>query len=85
MKFVLVNGRTPCRQSFCVQCREPIGSSYLREIGTRLRYCDQKCYADHSKMPVLALEIHAAASSFATSLFVDSAKMFGFDFHEAQP
>src|SRR6266849_1948280 len=39
MRFVLVNGRTPCPQTFCVLCCEPIGASYLREIGTRLCYC----------------------------------------------
>jgi len=47
MRFVLVNGRTPCRQSFCGRCREPIGASYLREIDTQLSYCDHACYADH--------------------------------------
>jgi hypothetical protein len=44
MKFVLVNGRTPRPQSFCALCCEPIGQSYLREISTRLSYCDHMCY-----------------------------------------
>jgi len=43
MRFVLVNGRTPSPQSFCVLCCEPIGASYLREIGTQLPYCDHNC------------------------------------------
>ncbi|PWE78539.1 hypothetical protein XF30_19120 [Bradyrhizobium sp. SUTN9-2] len=43
--FVLVNGRTPFRQTSCVQCYEPISGSYLREIATRLPYCDHQCYA----------------------------------------
>ncbi|MDA9543345.1 MULTISPECIES: hypothetical protein [unclassified Bradyrhizobium] len=43
--FVLVNGRTPFRQTSCMQCCEPISSSYLREIATRLPYCDHQCYA----------------------------------------
>lgn len=43
--FVLVNDRTPFRQTWCMQCCEPIGSGYLREIGTRLPYCDYQCYA----------------------------------------
>ena len=47
MEFVLVNGRTPRPQSFCVLCCEPIGESYLREIGTRLSYCNHNCYVDH--------------------------------------
>ena len=47
MRFILVNGRTPCRQSACALCSKPIGAGYLREIGTRLPYCDADCYADH--------------------------------------
>jgi hypothetical protein len=44
MKFILVNGRTPRPQSFCVLCCEPIGETYVREIATRLSYCDHQCY-----------------------------------------
>jgi len=47
MKFILVNGRSPCRNSVCGLCGEPIDISYLREMGTQLYYCDQGCYADH--------------------------------------
>jgi hypothetical protein len=56
MRFILVNGRTPCPQSSCVLCCEPIGTSYLREIGTRLSYCDHNCYADHCRSAVLVPE-----------------------------
>jgi hypothetical protein len=45
MKFILVNGRTPRPQSFCARCCEPIGASYLREIATRLSYCDHGYHA----------------------------------------
>jgi hypothetical protein len=62
MKFILVNGRTPRPQSFCALCRQPIGASYLREIETRLPYCDDECYAEHCEGAVLALENHARAS-----------------------
>jgi hypothetical protein len=47
MKFVLVNHRTPRQQSFCALCCEHIGRTYLREIATRLTYCDHKCYLGH--------------------------------------
>jgi hypothetical protein len=47
MNFILVSGRTPCRNSVCALCGESIGNSYLREMGTQLYYCDQSCYADH--------------------------------------
>ncbi len=62
MRFVWVNGRTPCRQSFCVMCKEPIGAGHLREIGTRLIYCDHDCYADHCKSAVRFLKQQTRAS-----------------------
>lgn len=62
MRFVLVNGRTPRLESFCVLCSQPIGASYLRETGTQLAYCDHDCYAGHCKRAVLLLEGHARAS-----------------------
>ena len=43
--FVLVNDRTPFRQTWCMQCCETISGGYLREIATRLSYCDHECYA----------------------------------------
>ena len=55
MKFVLVNGRTPRPQSFCALCCEPIGESYVRELSTRLSYCDHKCYLGDGKVAVRAL------------------------------
>jgi hypothetical protein len=62
VKFILVNGRTPGLESFCSLCCEPIGDSYLREIATRLSYCDHKCYVGHCKVRVLALQNYARAS-----------------------
>ena len=47
MKFILVNGRTPIRITFCLQCCEKINGNYVREIRTRLPYCDYECYARH--------------------------------------
>jgi hypothetical protein len=62
MKFVLVNDRTPSKQSSCLLCREPIGRGYLREIGTGLFYCDHDCCANHCKSAVMALASLATAS-----------------------
>ena len=56
MKFILVNGRAPCPQSSCAFCCEPIGSGYLRELSTRLSYCNQHCYFGHSELITPALE-----------------------------
>src|SRR4051812_29345447 len=60
-EFVLVNGRTPRPQTFCAMCCEPIGENYLREIATRLSYCDHECYLDSCKGAVPALQHHARA------------------------
>ena len=65
MNFILVNGRTPCKQCSCTLCGERIGASYLREIGTQLCYCDHDCYADHCKSAVQALSNFAEAYSVA--------------------
>jgi len=62
MKFVLVNGRTPNPPSLCVLCCEPIEESYLRELTTRLSYCDHKCYLGHCKIAVSMLEERVRAS-----------------------
>jgi hypothetical protein len=56
MRFIMVNGRTPCRQSACARCSNQIGTRYLREIATRLPYCDLDCYADHCAGAIRALE-----------------------------
>ena len=62
MKFVLVHGRTPNPPSFCALCCESIGESYLRELTTRLSYCDRQCYLGHCKVAVQALQKRARAS-----------------------
>jgi hypothetical protein len=56
MRFVLVAGRTPTPQSFCTFCCDPIGDSYLRDVSTRLPYCDQICFAMHSENPAQVWE-----------------------------
>ena len=62
MRFILVNGRTPCRRSVCTLCCKPIALNYLREIETHLFYCDDRCYAEHCAGTVLAFQNHAKAS-----------------------
>jgi hypothetical protein len=59
MKFLLVNDRQPREDAYCTLCTEKVTESYVREIGTRLMYCDHQCYGGHVKVAVLALEYHA--------------------------
>lgn len=65
MRFVLVNERSPRQQASCVSCDEPIGTGYLREIGTHLTYCNHDCYEDHCSSAFLVLEGRAGASGAA--------------------
>lgn len=62
MKFVLVNDRTLKPQTYCALCCEPIGESYLRELGTGLPYCKHDCYLGDTKITLPALQYHARAS-----------------------
>jgi hypothetical protein len=62
MRFVLVNGRTPRPESFCALCCEPSGEGYLRELTTRLSFCDHWCYLGHCKLSVSQLNERARAS-----------------------
>jgi hypothetical protein len=50
MKFLLVNGRCPRPKSLCALCCERIGESYLRELNTRVSYCNYECYLGHCKL-----------------------------------
>jgi hypothetical protein len=63
MIFILVNGRTPCKQCTCALCGERIGASYLREIGTQLCYCDHDCYVGHCNSAVMALTNRTRAAA----------------------
>ena len=45
MKFVLVNGRTPYPQTFCMLRCESIKSGYLRATTTQYPYYDYECTA----------------------------------------
>ena len=68
MRFVLVNGRTPFRRTFCLQCCEPISSEgYLREIRTLLPFCDYECYSLHRDFEALLESRRRAGSSTVTS------------------
>ena len=60
MRFILVNGRMPCSRSLCVMCGRPVGTSYLREFGTELVYCEYGCYAAHCESAAMLLVNHLA-------------------------
>ena len=49
MRFLLVNDRK-LQDSFCVLCCEPIETTYLRDLETRLSYCGTGCYRGYRAM-----------------------------------
>lgn len=63
MKFILVNDRMPRADAYCALCCEKIADSYVREVQTRLLYCDHRCFAGHVSMAILAIEYKARAVS----------------------
>jgi hypothetical protein len=73
MRFILVNGRTPRPRSLCVMCVQPVGTNYLREVGTQLVYCDHDCYAAHCESADLLLD-HQAAASLDDRAFSEAAQ-----------
>jgi hypothetical protein len=44
MRFVLVNERAPRGGPKCVHCGKPITIGYLRDLSSRLPYCDHACF-----------------------------------------
>ena len=64
MRFVLVNGRAPRPQSSCAFCCQPIEGGYLRELATRLSYCNEQCYLGHAESAARALETTTTESSW---------------------
>jgi hypothetical protein len=44
-RFVLVNYRVPRGDEHCALCGDPIKNGYIRDVRTRLIYCDTQCLA----------------------------------------
>jgi hypothetical protein len=44
MRCVLVNGAKLKAPALCAHCGNKISASYVREIGTRIVFCDFRCY-----------------------------------------
>jgi hypothetical protein len=45
MRCIIVNGAKLKAQAACAHCSRPIGECYIREIGSRLIYCNFHCYS----------------------------------------
>jgi hypothetical protein len=63
LRFILVNGNSAGDDAHCALCCEKIGESYVREMQTRLLYCDSRCYCGHIAFSHLAIEARARKAS----------------------
>jgi len=55
IRFVVVNNRVPCANQHCAMCNDLIEKGYVRDLQTRLVYCDTPCFAGwtHGSIRVL--------------------------------
>jgi hypothetical protein len=66
MRCVIVNGAQLKTETRCAHCGNKIGHAYLREIGSRLIYCDLACYSRAVESALLWLARRASAASAGT-------------------
>ena len=45
IRFVVVNNRVTCTDHHCAMCGGLIEKGYVRDLQTRLIYCDSQCFA----------------------------------------
>jgi hypothetical protein len=57
MRCVVVNGAQLKADAVCAHYANRIGENYIREIGSRLIYCEYRCYG-------IAAELSAAALAY---------------------
>ena len=63
MRCIIVNSANLKAESSCAHCGSKIGKNYVREIGSRLIYCDYRCYSVAFKSSVAALGYRAPSPS----------------------
>jgi len=57
MRFIFVNGRTPRAEAVCACCSRRIEDSYVRELTSRLPFCDADCYDRYFTARMSALQV----------------------------
>jgi hypothetical protein len=63
MRCIIVNDAYLKTEAFCAHCGNKIGESYVREIGSRLIYCDFRCYGVAFKTSTAALSYRSPVLS----------------------
>jgi hypothetical protein len=55
MRCIIVNNANLKAEESCAHCGGQITEGYVREIGSRLVYCDYRCYSAAFKSSVAAI------------------------------
>ena len=63
MIYVLVNHRVPRTDLHCALCGGDFQEGYIRELQTRLPYCDAQCLAGHARMGMRVIEDRSRKAS----------------------
>jgi hypothetical protein len=63
MRCIIVNNANLKAEACCAHCGGRIGNGYVREIGSRLTYCDYRCYSVAIKSSVAAIGFLAQSPS----------------------
>jgi hypothetical protein len=66
MRCIIVNGAQLKTETLCAHCGNKIGRVYLREIGSRLIYCDLTCYSLAVESALLWLARRTSAAGMWT-------------------
>jgi hypothetical protein len=61
MRSIFVNDAYLKAEAFCAHCGNRIRKSYVREIPSRLIYCDYRCYGVAPKASTTAVSYRAPA------------------------
>jgi hypothetical protein len=67
MRCIVVNGANLKSEASCAHCRRKIKDSYVREIGSRVIYCDFACYSIAVETSIVALGYRSALSAWTRS------------------
>jgi hypothetical protein len=63
IRFVVVNNRVPCADQHCAVCGGLIEKGYVRDLQTRLIYCDTQCFAGLAHETASGVKDHGRKAS----------------------
>lgn len=66
MRCVVVNGARLKAAATCAHCGNQVDASYVREVSTRIVYCDFRCYCAAVETSLRALGYRAPTPSVST-------------------